>query len=68
MLGNHVHLLLEVPPMAAGGLSDNELLHRLRAIYSRAVVDGVAKELAELRQSVKDGLADESLVKELHQR
>ena len=68
LMGNHVHMLLEVPPMAAGGLSDNELLQRLRAIYNRAVVDVVAKELAELRQSVKDGLADESLVRELHER
>ena len=49
-------------------MSDNELLHRLRASYIRAVADVVAKELAELRQSVKDGLADESLVKELHER
>jgi len=68
LMGNHVHLLLEVPPMAKGGLSDNELLHRLRAIYSRAQVEVVAKELAELRQNVKDGLADESLVRELHER
>jgi len=68
LMGNHVHLLLEVPPLAVGGLSDNELLHRLRAIYKRAVVDVVAKELAELRQQVKAGLADESLVKELHER
>ena len=68
LMGNHVHLLLEVPPMAVGGLSDNELLQRLRAIYNRAAVDVVAKELAELRQSVKDGLADESLARELHER
>jgi len=68
LMSSHVHLLLEVPPMAAGGLTDNELLQRLRAIYNRAVVAEVAKELAELRQQVKDGLADESLVRELHER
>jgi putative transposase len=68
LMSNHVHLLLEVPPMAAGGLSDSELLRRLRAIYNEAVVGVVAKELAELRQRVKSGLADESLVRELHER
>ena len=68
LMGNHVHLLLEVPPMAVGGLSDNELLQRLGAIYNRAVVDEVAKELVELRRQVEDGLADESLVRELHER
>jgi hypothetical protein len=61
-------LLLEVPPLAAGGLSDAELLRRLRAIYNEAAVGVVAKELAELRQQVRDGLADESLVRELHER
>ena len=68
LMGNHVHMLLEVPPLAVGGLSDAELLQRLRAIYNEAVVAGVAKELAELRRKVKAGLADESLVKELHER
>jgi REP element-mobilizing transposase RayT len=65
---NHIHLLLEVPPMAVGGLSDAELLQRLRCIYNEAFVAVVAKELAELRQSVKDGVAAESLVRELHER
>ena len=68
LMSNHVHLLLEVPPLAAGGLSDAELLRRLRAIYNEAAVGVVAKELAELRQQVRDGLADESLVRELHER
>jgi len=68
LMGNHVHMLLEVPPLPAGGLSDNELLQRLRAIYNRPAVAVVAKELAELRQQVKAGLADESLVREVHAR
>jgi REP element-mobilizing transposase RayT len=68
LMGNHVHILLEVPPLAAGGLSDTELLQRLRAIYNEALVALVAKELAELRQQVKGGLAAESLVRELHER
>jgi hypothetical protein len=60
--------MLEVPPLAAEGLSDGELLQRLRCIYSEAFVAVVAKDLAELRQWVNDGLADESLAKELHER
>ena len=69
LMCNHFHLLLEVPPMPAGGLSDEELLGRLRAIYSEAVVAEVAKELAEARQKVRDGLAEESVVvARIHER
>ena len=39
-MSNHFHLLLEVPPMPVGGLGDEELLKRLQAIYSEAVVAG----------------------------
>ena len=49
IMSNHFHLLLEVPPMPEGGLSDEELLKRLRAIYSDGVVSSVAKELDEAR-------------------
>jgi REP element-mobilizing transposase RayT len=52
LMCNHFHLLLEVPPMAEGGLSDQELLKRLSAIYSEAFVAGVAKELADARTAV----------------
>ena len=62
LMCNHIHLLLEVPPMADGGLSDEELLKRLRAIYHEAFVAEVAKELAEARQQVRDGLAKEAVV------
>jgi putative transposase len=68
LMSNHVHLLLEVPPMAAEGLSDAELLRRLRAIYNEATVGVVAKELAEVRGKVKAGLADEALAREIHER
>jgi REP element-mobilizing transposase RayT len=67
-MSNHVHLLLEVPPLPVGGVSDGELLRRLRCLYSEAFVAVVAKELAELRQWAKDGLANESLANELHER
>ena len=68
LMSNHVHLLLEVPPMKAGGLSDEELLGRLRAIYSDAVVAEVAKELRDARQKARDGLAGEVIVTRIHER
>ena len=51
LMGNHIHLLLEVPPRPEGGFTDAGLLERLRAIYTEAVVADVAKELAEARTS-----------------
>ena len=60
---NHFHLLLEVPPMAEGGLSDEALLTRLSAIYSEVFVAGVAKELADARAVcyATEGGLDEAL-------
>ncbi len=52
LMCNHVHFLLEVPPMKEGGLTDEELLKRLRAIYPAAIVAEVAKELAEAREKI----------------
>ena len=49
IMSNHFHLLLEVPPMPEGGISDEELLKRLRATSAEALVAEVAKELAEAR-------------------
>src|SRR5690554_1274490 len=46
LMCNHIHLLLEVPPIPEAGLSDAELLKRLSALYSEAFVGEVAKELA----------------------
>ena len=59
LMSNHVHLLLEVPPPPAGGLSDGELLRRLRALYgpSAAVVAEVAAELADARRAATEGRA-----------
>jgi putative transposase len=51
---NHIHLLLEVPPMPKAGLTDVELLRRLRALYSKAEVAVVAKELAAARQMERE--------------
>jgi putative transposase len=50
IMSNHIHILLEVPPMPKGGLSDEELFRRLSAIYSEGVVDDVRKELLSARE------------------
>ena len=53
---------------AAGGrVVRRELLNRLGAIYHEAEVAVVAKELAEARQKMRDGLADER-VTGIHER
>jgi putative transposase len=52
LMDNHFHLLLEVPPMAEGGISDEELLKRLSAIYGDAFVAVVAQELVDARTAV----------------
>lgn len=52
LMCNHFHILLEVPPMTEAGLTDDELLKRLSAIYSEAFVAGVAKELADARAAI----------------
>jgi putative transposase len=70
IMSNHFHLLLEVPPMVAGGLSDEELLKRLSALYSEGFVAGVSAELAEARNAADDeaaGVAD-TRVAEMHAR
>jgi putative transposase len=63
VMSNHFHVLLEVPPMPEGGISDEILLKRLAALYSEAFVDGVAKELEGAR---KEG--DGAMVAEIHAR
>ena len=54
LMCNHVHILLEVPPMKEGGLTDEELLKRLRAIYPAVMV---AEELADARKKARAGQA-----------
>ena len=61
-MSNHLHLLLEVPPLAVGGLTDEELLQRLGCLYNDVVVAEVAKRLKEHRQ-----LGCEEAAGELHQ-
>ena len=59
IMSNHFHILLEVPPMPEGGISDAELLKRLAAVYNEAFVAGVAKELAEARAQGREAWAAE---------
>ena len=68
IMSNHFHLLLEVPPMPVGGIPDEELLKRLRAIYREGDVAEVAKELAEARRKVAEGVANEEVVARIHRR
>jgi putative transposase len=69
LMDNHFHILLEVPPMAEGGISDDELLRRLSAICTEALVAEVAKELSEARQQVAAGRGEEAvLVGRIHAR
>jgi REP element-mobilizing transposase RayT len=63
VMSNHFHLLLEVPPLAEGGLSDELLLQRLSSLYSEAVVAGIAAELAAARKSGND-----AQIAEIHAR
>jgi putative transposase len=66
-MSNHFHLLLEVPPMAGDGISDELLLQRLPALYPEAFVAGVAAELAEARKPGEDG-SFKARVSEIHAR
>ena len=68
VMSNHFHILLEVTPMAAGGLSDAELLTRLGAIHHEAQVQEVAAELAAARKKIRAGEAAESLAEAIHAR
>lgn len=40
LMDNHFHILLEVPPMAGVGISDELLLKRLSALYGEDFVAG----------------------------
>ena len=55
LMSNHVHILLEVPPMVEGGLSDDELLRRMKAVHHEVAVAEVAKRLAAGRKAMAGG-------------
>jgi hypothetical protein len=68
LMSNHLHILLEVPPMAVGGLSDVDLLKRLGALYPEVLVAEVAKELREAREKIAAGTGQADLAERVHQR
>jgi putative transposase len=47
LMSNHFHILLEVPPMPEGGISDEELFHRLSAFYGEARVEEIRREIEQ---------------------
>ena len=59
VMSNHFHVLLEVPPVPEGGITEEELLKRLRAIYTEAAVAVVEKELADARKSGNQSQVEE---------
>jgi putative transposase len=63
LMSNHIHILLEVPPMPEGGISDEDLLKRLSAIWTEAAVEAQKKELADARKA-----GNEEMVAEIHAR
>jgi putative transposase len=67
---NHIHLLVEITPRPVGGMSDEELLGRVKWIQSEAQVVLLAKELAAARQVVAEGRAEngEAYVHAIHER
>jgi len=67
---NHFHILLEVPPKPKAPLTDEQLLKRIGGLYSKPFVATVAKELAEARNVVAQGLAadGEAYVHRIHER
>ena len=67
---NHIHLLVEITSRPAGGLTDEALLGRLKWIQSEVQVALVAKELADARKAVAEGLATdgEAYVQAIHER
>ena len=67
---NHFHILLELPPRLKLALTDEQLLKRLGALYSKAFVATMAKELAGARELVAQGMAadEEAYVQQIHER
>ena len=63
VMSNHIHILLEVPPMPEGGITDAELLKRLSAVWSEGAVEQVEQELASAREE-----GDAELAAEIHAR
>lgn len=61
LMDNHFHLLLEVPPMPVGGLSEDELFRRLGAIYNEGQVAAIVRELTTAAQNGSQAHREEIL-------
>jgi REP element-mobilizing transposase RayT len=68
VMSNHFHLMLEITPMPDGGLSDEELLNRLAAIYDETTVEAIELELLNARKAVAGGRATLQRIEEIHHR
>lgn len=68
VMSNHFHILLEVPPMPEGGISDEELLKRLGVLYGEHSVKEVADELAAARTEGGMEGGNSERAREIHTR
>jgi REP element-mobilizing transposase RayT len=68
VMSNHFHLLVEVPPLPEGGLTDTELLRRLGVFYGENFVKSVADELAAARTEGGVEGGNPARVAEIHAR
>jgi putative transposase len=68
VMSNHFHLMIEITPMPKNGLSDEELLNRLAAIYDEATVEAVEMELKEARDAIAAGRNAEGRIAQIHGR
>jgi REP element-mobilizing transposase RayT len=58
LMSNHFHILLEVPPMPKGGITDEELFRRLGVFYSEARVAEIVKEMEDATSVRKRGASE----------
>ena len=68
LMCNHLYLLMEVTPRPEGGLTDAQLLERVRAISLPATVSLLRKELKEAREKLAAGLVNAEYVEKIHAR
>jgi putative transposase len=70
LMCNHIHLLIEVPPLPEGGISDEVFLMRLSALYGENFVAGVASEIETARSEgeLDGGIGHEARVEEIKAR
>jgi REP element-mobilizing transposase RayT len=63
LMSNHFHILLEVPPMPGGGLSEAEFRRRLGALYKPERVRGIVREIEAFREAGHDAAAAEAVAR-----